>query len=53
MVMFGALDIREVFHQHDEAKTGLAVLAGIVAALHLAAAGVGGRMARTARPLAT
>lgn len=49
MVVFAALDVREVFHQSDEAKTGLEVLAGAIAALHLAAAAVAGRMAQTAR----
>ena len=38
MLLFAALDVREVFHQADESRTGLAVLAGVVAALHLAAA---------------
>ena len=38
MLLFAALDVREVFHQVDESRTGLAVLAGVVAALHLAAA---------------
>jgi hypothetical protein len=40
MVAFAALDVREVFHQIDEDDAGLALLAGVVAALHLAAAGV-------------
>jgi hypothetical protein len=38
MSLFALLDIREVFHQADEGRTGLAVLAGAVAALHIAAA---------------
>jgi hypothetical protein len=38
MVVFAALDVREVVHQVDEDNGGLAVLAGVVAALHLAAA---------------
>ena len=38
MLAFAALDVREIFHQHDESRTGLALLAGFVAALHLAAA---------------
>jgi hypothetical protein len=37
MVLFGALDAREVVHQLDESKGGLAVLAGVVAACHLLA----------------
>jgi hypothetical protein len=45
MLAFAALDVREVFHQNDEAQTGLAVFAGAVAALHLAAALVAGLMA--------
>jgi hypothetical protein len=49
MVVFAALDVREVFHQSDEAKTGLEILAGAIAALHLAAAAVAARMAQTAR----
>ena len=40
MLAFAALDIREVFHQADINENGLAVLAGAVAALHLAAAAV-------------
>jgi hypothetical protein len=38
MVVFAALDVREVVHQLDEDNGGLAVLAGLVAALHVAAA---------------
>jgi hypothetical protein len=40
MAAFAALDVRKVFHQLDEGKDGLALLAARVAALHLAAAGV-------------
>lgn len=39
MLAFAVLDEREVFHQADESNTGLAVLASVVAALHLAAGG--------------
>jgi hypothetical protein len=46
MVLFAALDVREVFHQVDENRTALAVLAGVVAVLHLAAAAVIGLLAR-------
>lgn len=46
MIVFAALDAREVLHQLDEENTGLAVLAGMVAALHLAAAGVALLMGR-------
>jgi hypothetical protein len=49
MLAFAALDIREVFHQADIDETGLAVLAAIIAALHLAAAAVAGRMAIATR----
>jgi hypothetical protein len=50
MVAFAALDVREVFHQIDEDDGGLALLAGVVAALHLAAAAVALLM-RRASPL--
>ncbi len=46
MVAFAALDGREVFHQLDADRTGLAVLAGVVALLHLSAATVAGVMPR-------
>jgi hypothetical protein len=49
MVAFAALDVREVFHQSDEAKSGLEILAGAIAVLQLAAAAVAARMAQTAR----
>jgi hypothetical protein len=39
LIALAALDIREVFHQVDKAKSGLAALASIVAILHLSAAG--------------
>jgi hypothetical protein len=45
-VAFAALDVREVFHQADEDDGGLALLAGVVAALHLAAAALALRMRR-------
>ena len=48
MLVFAALDVREVIHQSDESRTGLAVLAGFVAVLHLGAAGVAGAMGREA-----
>jgi hypothetical protein len=38
MVVFAALDVRELVHQLDESDCGLAALAGAVALLHLAAA---------------
>ena len=46
MLLFAVLDVREVFHQVDESRAGLAVLAGVVAALHLAAAMTAGVLAR-------
>jgi NO-binding membrane sensor protein with MHYT domain len=49
MVAFAALDVREVFHQSDEARTGLEILASAIALLHLAAAAVAVRMAQLAR----
>ena len=47
MVVFAALDVREVIHQLDEDNGGLALLAGVVAGLHLAAAAVALGMWRT------
>jgi hypothetical protein len=38
MLLFAALDVREILHQTDESRTGLAVLAGAVAVLHGSAA---------------
>jgi hypothetical protein len=49
MAAVAVLDVREVFHQGDEGNAGLAVLAGAVAVLHLAAAGFAVRMSRVAR----
>jgi hypothetical protein len=49
MVVFAAVDVREVFHQADEARTGLAVLAACIAAVHLAAAALAAIMIRDAR----
>lgn len=37
MLAFGVLDVREAFHQSDENRTGLVILAAVVAALHLGA----------------
>jgi hypothetical protein len=47
MLAFAALDVREVVHQFDENDGGLALLAGTVAALHLAVAAVAAAMAGT------
>jgi hypothetical protein len=45
MLAFAALDVLEVFHQADIGENGLARLAGVVAALHVAAAAVAAAMA--------
>jgi Flp pilus assembly protein TadB len=50
MLVFAVLDVREIFHQSDESRTGLAVLAAFVALLHLGAATAAGAMGREARP---
>jgi hypothetical protein len=42
---WAALDIREVVHQLDESRTGIAVVAMTVAALHLAVAAICERLA--------
>jgi len=49
MVIFGAIDVREAFHQSDENQTGLVILAAMIAALHFAAAGIAGVMAGYAK----
>ncbi len=41
MIAFAVLDVREVFHQLNEDKGGLAALAGLAAVVHLAAGGLG------------
>jgi hypothetical protein len=51
MVVFAAAGVHEVFHQADEARTGLAVLVACIAALHLAAAALAATMIRDARRL--
>jgi hypothetical protein len=48
MLIFAVLDVREVVHQSDESRTGLATLAGAVAALHAGAAIVAALLARRA-----
>jgi hypothetical protein len=45
MLAFAALDVRELVHQLDESNGGVAVIAAVVAALHLAASGVAWRQA--------
>jgi hypothetical protein len=49
MAAFGALDIREVIHQADESRTGLMLLAALVAILHFAAALLAARAAVATR----
>jgi len=49
MLAFAALDVRELFHQVDENESGLAVFAGLVAALHAAAAGLAFKLERNLR----
>jgi hypothetical protein len=43
---FAVLDGRELLHQLDEDRTGLAVLAGVIAVLYLGAAGIATKEAR-------
>ena len=50
-LVWAALDVREVLHQLDESRTGIAVVAIVVAVLHLAAALLAGAMAMRARQL--
>jgi hypothetical protein len=51
MLVFALLDVREVFHQSDESRSGLAVVAVVIATLHASAVVVAGMMARGARSL--
>ena len=48
---FCAFDVREAAHQANESRTGLVVVAALVAALHLAAAVVAVAMARRNTPV--
>lgn len=48
MLAFAILDIREVIQKLDEDETGIAALAGLVAALHLAAGGLAWRLESSA-----
>ncbi|WP_028066001.1 hypothetical protein [Solirubrobacter soli] len=48
---WAALDVREVVHQLDESRTGIAGIAIVVAVLHLAVALLAGVMAMRARQL--
>jgi hypothetical protein len=52
MAVFAALDVRELAHQLDDNREGLALLAGVVAALHLAVVAVATAMARGAQQAA-
>jgi hypothetical protein len=49
MLAFAVLDVREIVHQTNESNTGLAILAAIIALLHLAAAAIATLMIRAAR----
>jgi Flp pilus assembly protein TadB len=49
MLAFAVLDVRESVHQTDESNTALAILAAIIALLHLGAAAVAMLMIRGAR----
>ena len=49
-VVFTVFNIAEIGHQLDESRTGLAAVAGVIAALHLAAAGTAAMAARPVRP---
>jgi hypothetical protein len=48
-VIWAALDAREAVHQLDEARTGIAAIAIVVAAGHLSAAAIAARLASRAR----
>jgi Flp pilus assembly protein TadB len=45
-LVWAVLDIREVAHQLDESRTGIALMAIAVAVLHLATAVISGRLGR-------
>jgi len=53
MAIFAVLDLRELIHQVDESNAGLAVMAGVVAILHLAAAVTAVILARRSRERGT
>ena len=48
--MFAVFDIAEIRHQLEESHTGIAALAALVAAAHLAAAATAGLSTRAAGP---
>lgn len=52
-LVLAVLDGREVIQQLDESHTGIAVLALIVAILHLATAVISGQLARHPPPAAS
>jgi hypothetical protein len=47
---FAAFDVREVLFRVDNSRSGIAVIAAIIAAIHVGAAGVAGWVARTTQP---
>ena len=53
MVAFAVLDVREIFHQLDESKEGVAVLAGFIALLHGASAALAIKLERSPEGLST
>jgi hypothetical protein len=52
-LVWAALDVREVAHLFDESSTGIAIVATVVAVLHVSAAAVAGRLAARARVTAS
>ena len=49
-LLFAVFDLAEIIHQIDESRAGLAVLAAVLAALHLTASVSSGRSNRPVRP---
>ena len=49
-VIFAVFDVAEITHQIDESRTGLAVLAAAIAAVHVAAAATAGLSNRRLAP---
>jgi len=43
---WAALDVRELIHQVDESRAGIAIVAGIVAVLHLISAALAAQISR-------
>ena len=50
MLVFAALDVRELIHQIDESRTGLAFLVALVTVLHAGAALIAFRLIRSPEP---